>query len=171
MNTRKIVLIALFCGLAYVGANFKIAGSIAFDSAPAFLCAMLMGGLPGAIAGALGHLFSALLAGFPLTLPLHLVVGVEMGLICFLTGYLVKKRGWAVWVGAVVALVLNAIVGPAVVVVWPGLGWGAAAAMFVPLLLASAANAVLAAMLAYALKKPYDIITAGAQGNSKNAAA
>ena len=163
MTTRKIILIALFCGLSYVGANLKIAGSIAFDSAPAFLCAMLMGGLPGAIAGALGHLFSALLSGFPLTLPLHFVIAVEMGLICLVTGILVKKSGWAIWLAATVALVLNAVVAPAILIVWPGFGLSVALAMFLPLLLASAANVILAAVLAYLLKKPYNLITASPQ--------
>lgn len=164
MKTRKIILIALFCGLAYVGANLKITGSIAFDSAPAFLCAMLMGGLPGAVAGTVGHLFSALLSGFPLSLPLHFVIAVEMGLICLVTGILVKRSGWAVWLAAIVATVLNAVAAPAILIIWPGFGLSVALAMFVPLLLASAANAALAAVLAYLLKKPYELITADKQG-------
>jgi uncharacterized membrane protein len=167
MKIRKIVLVALFCALAYVGANLKIAGSIAFDSAPAFLCAMLMGGAPGAVAGALGHLFSAMLSGFPLTLPLHLAVAAEMGLICLITGVLVRKSGWPVWLGGVVALVLNAVVAPAILIVWPGFGLSAALAMFLPLLLASAANVLLSVALAYLLKKPYGIIV---EGNKAHAA-
>jgi len=158
MKTRKMILIALFCAMAYVGANLKIAGSIAFDSSPAFLCAMLMGGLPGAVAGTLGHMFSAMLSGFPLTLPLHIVIGVEMGLICFVTGILVKKSGWPIWLAAIVTLVLNAFVSPAILIIWPGFGLSAALAIFVPLLLASAANVILAAALAYLLKKPYELI-------------
>lgn len=158
---RKIVLVALFCALAYAGANLKIAGSIAFDSAPAFLCAMLMGGLPGAAAGALGHLFSALLSGFPMTLPLHIVIAAEMGLICLLTGALVRKSGWPVWLGGTVALVLNAVVAPAILIVWPGFGLPVALTLFLPLLLASAANVVLAVCMAYLLKKPYGIIMEG----------
>lgn len=47
---------------------------------------MLPGGLPGAAAGFFGHLFSALLSGFPLTLPLHLVIAAEMGLTCLAVG-------------------------------------------------------------------------------------
>ncbi len=158
MKTRKMILIALFCAMAYVGANLKIAGSIAFDSTPAFLCAMLMGGLPGAVAGTLGHMFSAMLSGFPLSLPLHIVIGVEMGLICLLTGVLVKKRGWPIWLAGIVMLVLNAFISPAILIVWPGFGLSAALAIFMPLLLASAANVILAVVLAYLLKKPYDLI-------------
>jgi hypothetical protein len=76
-TTFRIVLLALFIALCAVGANIKIMGSIAFDSLPAFLAAMLIGGKEGAIAGAAGHLFSALLAGFPLTLPMHLAVAAS----------------------------------------------------------------------------------------------
>jgi uncharacterized membrane protein len=166
MKTRKIILVALLCALAYAGANLKIAGSIAFDAAPAFLGAMLMGAGPGAVAGVLGHLFSAMLSGFPLTLPLHLAVAAEMGLICAAVGALVKSKGWPVWLGAVVALVLNAVVAPAILIVWPGFGLPVALAMFVPLLLASAANAALAAALAYLLKKPYGLIVEGQQSHA-----
>ncbi len=167
-NLKKIILVALFCALCYAGANLKITGSIAFDSAPAFLCAMLMGGLPGAVAGVVGHLFTAFLSGFPLTLPLHLVIAAEMGLICLLTGALVKRSGWPVWLGGIVALVLNAVVAPAILIVWPGFGLPIALAMFLPLLLASAANVALAVATAYLLKKPYGIIIGG---NKAHAAA
>jgi uncharacterized membrane protein len=163
---RKIVLIALFCALAYVGANLKIAGSVAFDSAPAFLCAMLMGGAPGAVAGVLGHLFSALLSGFPMTLPLHLAVAAEMGLICLLTGALVKTKGWPVWLGGILALVLNAVVAPAILFVWPGFGLPVALAMFGPLLIGSAANVLLSVALAYLLKKPYGLIVEGKKAHA-----
>ncbi len=164
---KKILLVALFCALCYVGANLKIAGSIAFDSAPAFLCAMLMGGAPGAVAGVLGHLFSSLLSGFPLSPPLHLVIAAEMGLICLITGALVKRSGWPVWLGGIVALVLNAVVAPAILIVWPGFGLPVALTLFLPLLLASAANAALAVAMAYLLKKPYGIII---EGNKAHAA-
>jgi uncharacterized membrane protein len=159
-NTRmqksfRLVLLALFIALAAVGANLKISGSIAFDSLPAFLAAMLIGGPEGAVAGAFGHLFSAMLAGFPLTLPMHLVIAVEMAAICYLTGWLVQKRHCPIWLSAIVAFVLNAFVSPLIVIIWPGLGLGACIALLLPLTLASAANVAGAAMLAYALKKPY----------------
>lgn len=52
------------------------------------VAAALLGGPYGAIAGIFGHLFSALLSGFPLTLPMHLVIAAEMGVICFITGFI-----------------------------------------------------------------------------------
>ncbi|MDR3551875.1 MAG: ECF transporter S component [Clostridia bacterium] len=157
-KTLKITLLALFCALSAVGANIKIAGSIAFDSMPAFLAAMLLGGPEGAVVGALGHLLSAVLSGFPLTLPLHLCIAAEMALICLVTGLLIRRGRWPVWLGAVLAFVLNAFVSPAILLVWPGMGWGACAALLLPLTLASAANVTLAAILAYALKKPLALL-------------
>lgn len=153
-TTFRIVLLALFIALAAVGANVKVMGSIAFDSLPAFLAAMLIGGKEGAIAGAAGHMFSALLAGFPLTLPMHLAIGAEMALICWLTGWLVQNKNVRIWVAAIPAFVLNAFISPLLVIIWPGLGWEVMLALLVPLAIASAANVAGATILAYALKKP-----------------
>jgi riboflavin transporter len=156
---RKILLAALFCAMAVVGANIKIAGSIAFDSLPAFLAAMLMGGTYGAIIGSVGHMVSALLAGFPLTLPLHIVVAVEMAAICFVTGQIARKGGKMVILAAVTAFVLNAFVSPAVLIFWPGMGFTAYLGLLAPLGLASFANVFIATIVYYPLKKPYEIIT------------
>jgi riboflavin transporter len=160
MNKRlkAILLMALFCALAVLGANIKIAGSIALDAMPAFLSAMLMGGPYGAIVGALGHLISALLSGFPFTVPLHLVIALEMAAICFLAGVLAKRGGKWVILSAVVTFVLNGVIAPMVLIVWPGMGWPAFVGSLVPLLTASAVNAFIAAILYYLLKKPYDQI-------------
>ncbi len=67
-------------------------GLRAFDALPAFLAAFLMGPLAGAVVGAIGISFSALFAGFPLTLPLHIAIALEMAAICaFVGGWLHAK--------------------------------------------------------------------------------
>lgn len=157
-KTLQITLLAVFIALSAVGANIKIMGSIAFDSFPAFLAAMLIGGPEGAVTGAAGHLFSAMLAGFPLTLPMHLVIATEMGAICYLTGWLVQKRKCPIWTASIVAFILNAFVSPLILIVWPGLGWATCITLLLPLTLASAANVAIAAVLANALKKPFAAI-------------
>ncbi len=153
-TTLRITLLALFIALAAVGANIKIMGSIAFDALPAFLAAMLLGSREGAIAGAAGHLFSALLSGFPMTLPMHLVVAAEMAAICYLTGWMVQKRGLPIWAASIPAFALNAFVSPLIVVVWPGMGPAVYLTLLIPLTIASAVNVAGAALLAGALKKP-----------------
>jgi Protein of unknown function (DUF1393). len=112
--------------------------------------------------GAAGHLFSAMLSGFPLTLPMHLVIAAEMGAICGLTGWLAQKRKCPIWLAALLAFVLNAFVSPLILIVWPGLGWAACVSLILPLTLASAANVALAAALAYTLKKPFGVVWGGA---------
>ena len=145
---------ALFIALAVVGANIKIMGSIAFDALPAFLAAMLLGGREGAVVGAAGHLLSSLFSGFPMTLPLHLIIAAEMAAICYLTGWLVHKRGLPFFGAAIPAFALNAFAAPLIVIAWPELGPAVYVAMLIPLVIASALNAAGAAILATALKKP-----------------
>lgn len=80
MKTKDLVLTALFIALCFVGANIKVMGTIAFDSAPAFLGALLLGPVYGGIIGASGHFLTALISGFPLSLPVHLITMAIMAL-------------------------------------------------------------------------------------------
>jgi uncharacterized membrane protein len=90
VNTKTLVLVALFIALSYVGSYIKIFGSIAFDSFPGFLAALLLGPIYGAAIGFLGHLFTALTSGFPLSLPLHMVIAASMAITMLVFGYTYK---------------------------------------------------------------------------------
>ena len=102
-STKKLVLAALFVALSFVGANIKVMSSIAFDSLPAFLGTLVLGGGWGAAIGAVGHLLTALTSGFPYTLPAHLVIAVMMALA--MAAVLVN--------GPVAVLLLFPLLGPA----------------------------------------------------------
>ncbi|MDD2414916.1 MAG: ECF transporter S component [Eubacteriaceae bacterium] len=80
MNTRtkQLVYAALFIALAFVGANIKIMGSIAFDSLPAFVATLVLGWGWGAVIAFIAHLLTAALSGFPLTLPAHIITAFMM---------------------------------------------------------------------------------------------
>ncbi len=78
MKTKEIVLAALFIALSFIGANIKIMGSIAFDSMPGFLGALLLGPAYGAFIGMIGHFLTALLSGFPLSFPAHIIIMIDM---------------------------------------------------------------------------------------------
>ncbi len=78
MKVKEIVSAALFIALSFIGANIKIMGSIAFDSMPGFLGALLFGPAYGAFIGMTGHFLTALLSGFPLSFPVHMIIIVDM---------------------------------------------------------------------------------------------
>jgi len=77
-NVKKLVITALFIALSFVGANIKVFGTIAFDSLPGFLAALILGPAYGAAIGFLGHICTALTSGFPLSIPLHIVIALAM---------------------------------------------------------------------------------------------
>jgi hypothetical protein len=90
MKTKKLVITALFIALSFLGANMKIAGSIAFDSMPGFLGTLMLGPLFGALIGAVGHFLSAATSGFHLSLPVHLIIMVDMALTMYIFGVVYK---------------------------------------------------------------------------------
>ena len=109
INTKTLVIAALFIALSYIGSYIKVFGSIAFDSFPGFLAALVLGPVYGAIIGFLGHLFTALTSGFPLSVPLHMVIAVSMAITMLVFGYtykaLIKKASTAS------TLILTGIIG------------------------------------------------------------
>lgn len=143
--TRLAILIAL----SAVGASLKVpalTGTPSLDSAPGYFAALALGAGQGAVVAAVGHLLTALTAGFPLTVPIHLMIAAGMGGCAAAVAACAAGRGltWAFVLG----LLLNGVVFPALFVPVPGFGPGFFAAMLIPLLAASALNLGLA-VLAY----------------------
>ncbi len=91
MKIRKMVLSALLIACSFVGANIKVLGSIAFDSLPGFIGALLLGPAYGAGIGAIGHLLTALLAGFPLTPAVHGITMLIMAATMAIFGGVYKR--------------------------------------------------------------------------------
>lgn len=147
MKVRKLVRIALLVALSVVGANIKIPsilGTPAFDSMPGYFAAAVLGGKEGALIAALGHIFTALTAGFPLTLPVHLLTALEMGICAYVFGVLFRKTNHLIAI--IVAVVLNGVGAPVAMI--PIMGMGVFYALVTPLLIASGLNIVIAAVLA-----------------------
>jgi riboflavin transporter FmnP len=112
MKNRMLILLALFSALSAVGAAIKIpaiVGSVAFDVFPALLAAALLGGGAGAIVGALGHLLSALIAGFPLG-PMHGLIAIEMAVLVYIFGVLYKKNKKVI--ASILFILANAFAAP-----------------------------------------------------------
>lgn len=92
-KTKKLTIIALMIALSILGGSIKLLGSIALDSFPAFLSTIILGPTAGMFVAFFGHMFSAMLAGFPNTLPIHLIIATLMMLCMFVYGFIRKK--WA----------------------------------------------------------------------------
>ncbi|MHC6179222.1 ECF transporter S component [Clostridium sp. JNZ X4-2] len=108
MKTRKLVIIALFIAMSFIGANIKIAGSIAFDSMAGFLGTLILGPLYGALIGAIGHLLTAAVSGFPLSLPIHMIIMADMALTMFLFGITYKFFSRS---NEIISIIISSIVG------------------------------------------------------------
>ncbi|PEJ56184.1 ECF transporter S component [Bacillus sp. AFS002410] len=160
LNTKRIVLLSLFIALSAVLSNIKIVYSIAFDSLPAFLAAIILSPIAGGIVGALGHLLTAFTSGFPFTVPVHLFIALQMVVIVWIFGVLFKKINK--YIAIIVAIILN---GP-VATILSGLliaylnhsfTFKTVSSFFmlmvVPLTLASAVNIVLAFILQKVMKR------------------
>jgi len=109
MTTKSLVITAMLIALSLVGANFKVFGSVAFDSLPGFVAALLLGPAYGAAIGFLGHMFTAMTSGFPLSLPLHLVIGLAMALT--MTGFGLTYGALEHKVSQAVRLIITGIAG------------------------------------------------------------
>lgn len=145
MSIKKISLLALMIALSAVGASIKIPAvvdSVALDALPALLAAALLGVRAGAITGALGHLLSALIGGFPLG-PMHLLIAAEMALLVWIFGAL-YIRNQKILAG-LVFVAGNAFVAPIPFIFLMNIGFYTA---IVPsLLIGSAINTILALIL------------------------
>ncbi len=150
LTPRRVARMALLIAVSAVGALVKIpspTGTVALDSAPGFLAAAIFSPVEGAVIAALGHLLSAATTGFPLGALLHLIVAVEMALFAWVFGLLVRRVNTVV--GAIVAVILNGLLAPVVMI--PVAGFGGYVAMIVPLLVSSAVNVAVALLAGYAL--------------------
>ena len=155
VKTKQIVLLALFISMSVVGGYIKIpnpiTSSIAFDSLAAYLSALLLGGIPGALVAFLGHMASAALGGFPLTLPIHILIGIEMGLIMIVFNFCAKKIN--LLTAIVVGILLNGVICPASLILIPGMGLPVFLGALLPLFVASALNIIISALIYSPIKK------------------
>lgn len=147
---RRVARVAILVALSAVGAFIKIpspTGTVALDAAPGYLAGAAFSPTEGAMVGALGHLLSALTTGFPLGVPVHLLIAVEMAVFVWIFGILTRKIN--VWIAGVVAILVNGVIGAAIMI--PIGGTGMFAALLLPLLVGSAVNIVVAILAAAAL--------------------
>jgi uncharacterized membrane protein len=112
MKIRSLVYISIYIALCFIGAQIKILGSIAFDSMAGFLGALALGPVYGALIGAAGHFLTASTSGFPLSLPVHLIIMASMAVTMYVFGssykfFLKKNKAVAVIVSSALGFLIN----------------------------------------------------------------
>lgn len=111
LSVKRVAYIAIFIALSAVGAMIKIpspAGTIGLDSAPGYFCALAFGTVEGVSVIFIGHLLTAGIIGFPLGLPLHIFIAVQMGVWAMAFRWMTHKFGLIP--GTVTAVLLNGVV-------------------------------------------------------------
>jgi uncharacterized membrane protein len=147
---------SVFIALSAVGALTKIpspTGTVALDACPGFFAAAAFGYFEGACVASIGHLLTAMTIGFPLGIPVHLYIALQMAVWVSAFRFLVVNLNPTI--GMVGGILLNGV-GSSYLMVPIG-GIGLAAALLLPLTIGSAANVILAG-IAYSVVKRSNII-------------
>lgn len=150
-NVKRLSIMAIFIALSAVGALIKIpspVGTIGMDSAPGFFSALAFGGLEGAIVIAFGHLLTAAVAGFPMTIPVHFYIAVQMALWALVYRWINKKLGLIPAV--IVAIILNGVVSSFAML--PMMGMGGVLGLLPFLVVVAALNIIISAIAYKAIK-------------------
>jgi uncharacterized membrane protein len=142
MSSKKIVWLAFAFAFSVIGSFIKIpavVGSVGLDALPSLVVASIFSvGMGGLVAG-MGHLISALLAGFPLG-PLHVLIAIEMFFCVLVYGYLYKAGKKKI--AAIVFWIANAIISPLPFIFL--LNWTFFITLVPSLMIGSALNVVIA---------------------------
>lgn len=152
-NIRKIILMALFIAISYIGALIKLPGpmsTIAFDSFAAYLGGLVLGGFNGGFIGMLAHLFVSMTSGFPLSLPVHIIISLMMFVSVFSYSYLVKK--YNLFIGTIVGIIINGVLMPLSLMLLPFMDKGFLISLIPILSLASFANIILSNVIYASVK-------------------
>lgn len=155
MKVKKLVIIALLIAISFAGANLFFPGTtIAFDSMPAFFAALFISPVAGALVGALGHFFTSFLKGFPMSLPIHLIIMGTMALTMIAFGYTYKIVKGGEGVKLAIAATVGVIVNAPVSLYFVSLMIGKGIFMLLPILsLGAFLNVLVAIILFKAVKK------------------
>jgi uncharacterized membrane protein len=144
-NVKRVAIIAIFIALSAVGALIKIPspiGTIGLDSAPGFFAALAFGSIEGMIVIGIGHILSAAVIGFPLSIPIHIFIACQMAVWALAFRYIQKKFGYILAV--IAATLLNGVISAFTLVLVGGIGMAIGVMPF--LALASGVNIIIAAL-------------------------
>lgn len=157
MPVRTITAYALLIALCAIGGQIHFGTySIGFDSSPAFVGALMLGPVAGAVLGALGHIATAASTGFPLSVPMHVVVAIIMACTAGSVGYVARRMtsSFSYVVGGILGYVINVGLG-LTITAWMMNSVEIVAVLWAPLSLAYALNYVGAALVVSQLNRVF----------------
>jgi uncharacterized membrane protein len=160
-TTIKLAYTSMLIAISLIGSLIKIQGSIALDSMAGFFSALFLGPAYGALVASIGHVLTAFTSGFPLTLPIHVIITLQMGLFAYIFGVVYRKSNGIL--ACIAAIILNGI-GAVLILVpvtaWlklPLHGWTFFYAMVGLLSLTSAVNVILAYIIYKSIGNKFSI--------------
>lgn len=110
MKVKDLAYIALFIALSFVLSNFRLYGSVSFDSIPAFLALVLWKDYKAGIIGGIGHLIVALMSGFVFGLATHFIIAFLMFSMLIVASVIIKKS--SVLITFIFIYIVNALLMP-----------------------------------------------------------
>jgi uncharacterized membrane protein len=156
-NVKTVTYMAILIALSFIGSLIKIQGSIAFDSMPGYFAAIFLGPYLGGIVALLGHLLTAITSGFPLTIPMHIIVALEMFVFAYVFSITYKRYNPYIATGIVTILngPIAALIASAISILFklPLNGWPLFYAVVIPLTIASFLNSLIAVLIYRVIKQ------------------
>lgn len=155
-TTLRITFTSIMIALSAVLSFVPIPGfpTLALDSLPGFFTALFVNPFLGGIVALFGHLATALVHGFPLGFPAHIIVAFSMLLSAYCLGKLFnKKHLWTLSIAIIVAIALNIYSSMPFLNLLLKIPYDYLLVLQIPLLIASLVNIVLAIVVYFFLKK------------------
>lgn len=118
MNTKTMVLVAMFLALAIVlpfltGQIPQIGSMLCPMHIPVLLCGFFCGGPLGFVVGIIAPLLRSILFGMPVMFPKAVCMAFELGAYGMVTGVmhqLLPKKKWMVYISLIIAMLAGRIV-------------------------------------------------------------
>jgi|GEM_PF-3114481 len=158
-NARRVATIAIMIALAIVASLVPIpspSGTIALDMSPAYFTALYAGPINGLIMGFIGHMVVAMRTGFPLTVPVHIGIGLTAAGVASALWYfqrkLFPKNPDLGLILAVCIAILGNTFGTDILLTYVFFGIGMTMATVLPIFVASVAAVIVAAVVWRAIK-------------------
>lgn len=152
-NNRRLILIALFVAISYIGALVKLPGpvsTIALDSFSGYLGGLILGGVYGGFVGMIAHLFVSMISGFPLSVPVHTIISIMMFVSIFCYSKVSNK--YNIILGSIAGVLINGVLMPLALMILPFMDKGFLISLIPILVVASVTNIVLSNVIYASIK-------------------